>query len=345
MINRLLYVATATALISAFMFDDNKNKRPVTRAANPWAGSQGRMRLKRYASSIPSASANRSMLSMLLGQTQGLVRQLKLYVGRLERKLARYFSSRVPTSIPKHGIWAPLEAAFVGPPNSRCTRGQQSGAALGDVYTLGGENAPLRPFLSACAARHEIEEGASAASRGGGSRSSRGPSGDAKGIKRAATKFMQNSGGSFLALLARHKIRGRARPSLWSRNGLRRARAAPGDVRGGRRRRTYAGRPGVHPVRAERAADKPCRTAGDGSYGGDRRERPRSFEACQQRTGASLTVSGWKPAAAPPYARRRGSVPTGSTELILHPAEWRDAALGCPSDPVRGAGTIRERAA
>ena len=42
-----------------------KINAPVTRAANPWAGSQGRMRLKRSASSIPSASASRSMLSML----------------------------------------------------------------------------------------------------------------------------------------------------------------------------------------------------------------------------------------------------------------------------------------
>ena len=53
---------------------------------------------------------------------------------------------------------------------------------------------------------------------------------------------------SWLHLLA-IKIR-RGRPGLWSRNGLRRARAAPGDVRGGRRRRTYAGRPGSFLLRS-----------------------------------------------------------------------------------------------
>jgi hypothetical protein len=44
-----------------------------------------------------------------------------------------------------------------GRPDSRCTRGQESGAALGDVYTLGAKTRRrhpyarrLRSFLSAC---------------------------------------------------------------------------------------------------------------------------------------------------------------------------------------------------
>jgi len=55
----------------------------------------------------------------------------------------------------------------------------------------------LRSFLSAWAAHHEIEEGAPAASRGGGSRGSRGPSGNAR-VKCAAAESMQNNRGSFL---------------------------------------------------------------------------------------------------------------------------------------------------
>ena len=48
-----------------------KINAPATRAANPWASSQGRMRLKRSASSIPSASASRSTADDTLWKVTG----------------------------------------------------------------------------------------------------------------------------------------------------------------------------------------------------------------------------------------------------------------------------------
>ena len=77
--------------------------------------------------------------------------------------------------------------------------------------------------LSAWTAHHEIEEGAPAVSRGGGSRGSRGPSGNAR-VKCAAAESMQNNRGSFLI-----NLRTQLDPTKRASEGSRGSTAAGGE--------------------------------------------------------------------------------------------------------------------